>query len=66
MARPSLGEASRRQVAAKVRGLYVIIDPQLTGGRDPLWVARQALEGGATALQLRDKMRDKGDSLLLA
>ena len=66
MVRTASGESTRRRAAAKVRGLYVIIDPQLTGGRDPLWVARQALEGGATTLQLRDKMRDKGDSLLLA
>ncbi len=56
----------RRQAAVKVAGLYVIIDPEVTGGRDPLWVAEQALHGGASALQLRDKARDKGDSLPLA
>lgn len=56
----------RRQAAAKVAGLYVIIDPELTGGRDPLWVAERALVGGTSALQLRDKARDKGDSLPLA
>lgn len=44
----------------------MIIDPSLTGGRDPLWVAERALEGGATAIQLRDKERTKGDVLGLA
>jgi thiamine-phosphate pyrophosphorylase len=66
MVRLPLGGVARQHAAAKLRGLYVLIDPQQTGGRDPLWVARQALEGGATALQLRDKLRDKGDSLPLA
>ncbi len=57
---------ARRRAAAKTAGLYVIIDPEQTAGRDPLWVAEQALLGGATAIQLRDKLRDKGDSLPLA
>ncbi len=48
-----------------VRGLYVIIDPDATLGRDPLLVARLALEGGARALQWRDKRRDKGLQLPL-
>ena len=66
MARLPLGGAARQQAVAKLRGLYVLIDPEQTGGRDPVQVAMQALEGGATALQLRDKLRDKGDSLALA
>ena len=65
MAGSPLGGVTRRQTVAKLRGLYVLIDPEWTGGRDPITVARQALEGGATALQLRDKLRDKGDSLPL-
>lgn len=36
-------------------GLYVILDPDHTDGRDPLWVAAQALDGGATCLQWRAK-----------
>jgi thiamine-phosphate pyrophosphorylase len=36
-------------------GLYVILDPEHTAGRDPLWVAAQALAGGATCLQWRAK-----------
>lgn len=36
--------------------LYVILDPEaLAPGVDPLWAVAQALEGGATAVQLRDK-----------
>ena len=56
----------RRRTAERFRGLYVIVDPDLTNDRDPVWVARQALEGGATALQLRVKGRDKGDWAELA
>ena len=66
MANLSLGSQTRSHVARKMAGLYVIIDPELTGGRDPLWVAEQALQGGASVLQMRDKLRDKGDSLPLA
>ncbi len=58
--------ALRRESADQVRGLYVIIDPQVTGGRDPLEIAVAAVNGGARMLQLRDKLRDKGESLPLA
>ena len=60
------GEGIRREKANQVRGLYVIIDPQVTGGREPLDIAVAAVNGGARMLQLRDKLRDKGDSLPLA
>jgi thiamine-phosphate pyrophosphorylase len=46
-----------------IRGLYVIVDPEQTRGRDPVEVARQALEGGASIIQWRDKSRDKGEQL---
>lgn len=46
-----------------LRGLYVIIDPTQTAGRDPVEVARLALRGGAGAIQYRDKEHDKGDQL---
>ena len=61
-----LGAKLRREKADQVRGLYVIIDPQVTGGRDPLAIAVAAVNGGAKMLQLRDKLRDKGESLPLA
>jgi thiamine-phosphate pyrophosphorylase len=38
-----------------MKGLYVIVDPEHCLGRDPLWVAEQALIGGCAALQLRAK-----------
>ena len=60
-----VGAAIRREKADQVRGLYVIIDPQVTGGRDPLDIAVAAVNGGARMLQLRDKLRDKGESLPL-
>ena len=62
----SLGKALRQERAHRVRGLYVIIDPQVTNGRDPLEVASSAVRGGARMLQLRDKLRDKGTVLPLA
>ena len=58
--------AVRREKADQVRGLYVIIDPQVTGGRDPYDIAVASVNGGARMLQLRDKLRDKGESLPLA
>ena len=60
-----IGATMRREQADRIRGLYVIIDPEVTGGRDPLEIARAAINGGARLLQLRDKLRDKGDQLPL-
>ena len=60
-----IGAALRQTQADRIRGLYVIIDPEVTGGRDPLDIARAAINGGARMLQLRDKLRDKGEQLPL-
>ncbi len=49
-----------------MRGLYVIIDPQVAGGREEVELARAALEGGARLLQWRDKVRPKGLQLPVA
>jgi thiamine-phosphate pyrophosphorylase len=49
-----------------MKGLYVIIDPQHCLGRDPLWVAEQALRGGCAALQLRAKQMSCRKQLELA
>ena len=62
----AVGKALRQEKGHRVRGLYVIIDPQVTNGRDPLEVASSAVRGGARMLQLRDKLRDKGTVLPLA
>ncbi len=47
----------------RVSGLYVIIDPEALGGRDEVEVAQKAISGGAKAIQLRDKNRNKGEIL---
>ncbi len=49
-----------------IRCLYVIVDPDACAGRDPVDVARLALEGGAAIIQWRDKRREKGDQLTQA
>ena len=61
-----LGQEIRDQQADRVHGLYVIIDPEVTGGREPMEIARASVRGGAKMLQLRDKLRDKGIILPLA
>ena len=68
MAQAELAAASgaRRRTAERLRGLCVIVDPALTGGRSPAWVAEEAVAGGASALQLRVKDGDKGRWLPLA
>ena len=48
---------------SKISGLYVIIDPDACRGRSAAEVAEQALEGGASMLQWRDKRREKGAQL---
>lgn len=59
----SFGQYTRQKIRSLIHGLYVIIDPQITGGREPLHIAQETLEGGARILQLRDKIRDKGAGL---
>lgn len=50
-------------VAHAIRGLYVIIDPSACAGRCPSDVARLAIAGGASVIQWRDKLREKGAQL---
>ena len=64
--RGSFGKTLRSRQSDRIRGLYVIIDPQVTNGRDPLDIARGAVRGGARIIQLRDKLRDKGEIMPLA
>jgi thiamine-phosphate pyrophosphorylase len=47
-------------VPHKLRGLYVILDPQAAGERDLVHIAEEAIAGGAHMIQWRDKHRDKG------
>ena len=62
----ALAGTARREAAQRVAGLYVIVDPEFTRGRDVVDVARAAIKGGTTAIQLRDKAHDKGDQLPVA
>ena len=55
------GSGIRTNEVTRMRGLYVILDPDQTAGRELESVAEQALAGGATALQLHVKAADKGD-----
>ena len=47
----------------RLRGLYVIIDPEVARGRDETEIAREAIAGSARMIQLRDKTRAE-DALL--
>ena len=49
-----------------LRGLYVIVDLDVAGGRPEEEIARLAVQGGATLIQLRDKRREKGQQLEVA
>lgn len=55
----------RAEKRAKLKELYVIIDPAVCKG-DPITITRLAVEGGAKVIQLRDKVNEKGSQLLLA
>lgn len=56
----------RADTAKRVRGLYIIVDPEATAGRDVRAVAEAAMKGGASVVQYRDKTRDKGLTLATA
>lgn len=58
-----VGGLRKIEQPARVAGLYVIVDPAFCKGRDAVLVAEQALRGGASVIQWRDKRRDKGDQL---
>ncbi len=51
---------ARAKTAGRLAGIYVIVDPEVTGGRPVAEVAAAALRGGASSIQLRDKRSDKG------
>ena len=52
-----------QDMTTRIRGLYVIIDPDACNGHSSAETARLALEGGASVIQWRDKRRDKGEQL---
>ena len=53
----------RNILTSRLRGLYVILDPQFLQGKDMVDTAISVLTGGAKILQIRDKLGDKGDIL---
>ncbi|MFC2008577.1 thiamine phosphate synthase [Chloroflexota bacterium] len=64
--REIVARLSRRLQAAKVRGLYVIVDLKVVGSRSPIEVAGQAARGGAAVIQLRDKTSPRAHVLGVA
>ena len=65
-AEQKVGGELRAATAARVRGLYVIVDPEVTRGRPGAEVAEAAVRGGARVIQLRDKTSDGSDVLRTA
>ncbi len=57
---------SRRDKVGRLTGVYAILDRQSLAGRDELAVAHQIIEGGARAIQLRDKQAGKRELLSVA
>ncbi len=51
---------ARRDKTARLPGLYAIIDPEILNPISVVEAARQAVSGGASVIQLRDKKREKG------
>lgn len=56
----------RQEQAARVSGLYVIIDTQVLQGRDQLEAARQVIQAGVRVIQFRDKTLEKSRLLRIA
>ena len=52
--------------AARIHGVYVIVDPEVTRERPVLEIVESTLRGGTSVLQLRDKVHDKYKVLTLA
>ena len=62
----ALALQARSTGAQRVAGLYVIVDPEHTNGRNVVDVARAALKGGASSIQYRDKVHTIGEQLPVA
>ncbi len=61
-----LFKLQRQQKRERIKGLYLVLDPQAAGGRDEVEVAQQAILGGVRLIQLRDKVRSSAELLPLA
>ncbi len=58
-----LSKIQRRDKTKHISGLYVVIDSAALKGRNPVEVAGQVIQGGAKAIQLRDKLSSKRELL---
>jgi thiamine-phosphate pyrophosphorylase len=56
----NVGEKTPNAIEQLDLRLYAIVDPQNTGGHDLIDLARAVAAGGATLVQLRDKVNDTG------
>ena len=61
-----LSKLSRQDKTKRLTGLYAIIDSQALNKRSHIEVASQLIRGGARIIQLRDKLRSKGELLPVA
>jgi thiamine-phosphate pyrophosphorylase len=61
-----LSRLLRQDKTKRLPGLYAIIDTQALKGRSHVDAARQAIRGGATTIQLRDKLLSKKELLPIA
>jgi thiamine-phosphate pyrophosphorylase len=61
-----LSRLLRQDKIKRLPGLYVIIDTQFLKGRSHIEAASQAIQGGTTIIQLRDKLLSKKELLPIA
>jgi len=61
-----VGRLLRHDRAARLKGLYLVLDATAMKGRDELEVAAAAIRGGVKTIQLRDKQRSKPELLAAA
>ncbi|MBI2836633.1 MAG: thiamine phosphate synthase [Chloroflexi bacterium] len=61
-----MARLQRKDMLERLRGLYIIVDTDTIKGRSHIDVARQAIKGGAKAIQLRDKTMTRKELLPIA
>ena len=61
-----VGRLLRHDKAARLKGIYLVLDTTALKGRDEMEVAAAAIHGGVKTIQLRDKQRSKAVVLTAA
>ena len=61
-----ISEILRQDKIKQLAGLYVILDRQALAARNELTIGEQVIQGGAKAIQLRDKQASKAELLPVA